>query len=167
MIKYFKTVNNVVTEIERAENGCWISVISPDENEIKYITEEFELDAGFVRSSLDEEESSRIENEEEQTLIIVDYAITEKDDHNALLYSTMPMGIILTDNNVFTISLKENVVLSEISSGIIKNVQTNLKTRFILHILLRIASKYLQYLKQIDKISHFTERQLHKSMKNK
>lgn len=167
MIKYFKTIDNVITEIKKPEHGCWVSVIAPDENEIKSIIEEFELDAGFVKSSLDEEESSRIETEEDQTLIIVDYAITETDEHNALLYSTMPMGIILTAHNVFTISLKENIVLSELSSGIIKNIQTHLKTRFVLHILLRIASKFLQFLKQIDKISHFTERQLHKSMKNK
>ncbi len=167
MIKYFKTIDNVITQIEKPEHGCWVSVIAPDENEIKNITQEFELDAGFVKSSLDEEESSRIETEEDQTLIIVDYAITETDEHNALLYSTMPMGIILTAHNVFTISLKENIVLSELSSGIIKNIQTHLKTRFVLHILLRIASKFLQFLKQIDKISYFTERQLHKSMKNK
>ena len=167
MIKYFKTIDNVITEIKKPEHGCWVSVIAPDENEIKNITQEFELDAGFVKSSLDEEESSRIETEEDQTLIIVDYAITETDEHNALLYSTMPMGIILTAHNVFTISLKENIVLSELSSGIIKNIQTHLKTRFVLHILLRIASKFLQFLKQIDKISYFTERQLHKSMKNK
>ena len=167
MIKYFKTIDTVITQIEKPEHGCWVSVIAPDENEIKNITQEFELDAGFVKSSLDEEESSRIETEEDQTLIIVDYAITETDEHNALLYSTMPMGIILTAHNVFTISLKENIVLSELSSGIIKNIQTHLKTRFVLHILLRIASKFLQFLKQIDKISYFTERQLHKSMKNK
>lgn len=167
VVKYFKTENNAVTEITTAEKGCWISVIAPDENEINTIINDFGLDAGFVRSSLDEEESSRIENEDEQTLIIVDYAVTETDEHKALLYSTMPMGIIITKDNVFTICLKENIVLSEMSSGIIKNVQTNLKTRFVLTLLLRIASKYLQFLKQIDKISHFTEMQLHKSMKNK
>ena len=144
MIKYFKTIDNVITEINKPEHGCWVSVIAPDENEIKNIIEEFGLDAGFVKSSLDEEESSRIETEEDQTLIIVDYAITETDEHNALLYSTMPMGIILTAHNVFTISLKENIVLSELSSGIIKNIQTHLKTRFVLHILLRIASKFLR-----------------------
>ena len=33
--------------------------------------------------------------------------------------------------------------------------------------LLRIAGKYLLYLKQIDKLSNYVEQQLHKSMKNK
>lgn len=167
MIKFFKTVNNAVTQIDSAENGCWISVIAPNEAEIKSVIDNFGLDAGFVRSALDEEESSRIENEETQTLIIVDYAVAETDAQNALLYSTMPMGIILTQNNVVTISLKENIILSEMASGVIRNVQTHLKTRFVLMILLRIATKFLQYLKQIDKITYFMEKELHKSMKNK
>lgn len=169
MIKFYKTVDNAVTEIPAAENGCWISVIAPDEEEIRGVIEEFQLDAGFVRSALDEEESSRIETEDNQTLIIVDYAVAEKDAQiqNAMLYSTMPMGIILTQNHVVTVSLKENIILTEMASGVIRNVQTHLKTRFVLMLLLRIATKYLQYLKQIDKISYFTEKQLHRSMKNK
>lgn len=168
MIKYYKTVAGTVTELLQPEAGCWISVTAPDENEIRLLTESFELDAGFVRSSLDEEESSRIETEEDQTLIIVDYAVSEKDEaQNAMLYSTLPMGIILTDDHVVTISLKENTILSEMAGGVIRNVQTHLKTRFVLMILLRIATKFLQNLKQIDKISNFTEKQLHRSMKNK
>lgn len=167
MIEFYKTINNTITTIDHVEDGCWISVIAPDEKEIKRLTDEFGFDSGFVKSALDEEESSRIENEGDQTLLIVDYAVSETDENNALLYSTIPMGIILTSTNVITISLKENIVLNEFKSGVIKNVQTHLKTRFILHILLRIATKYLQYLKQIDKISYLTERKLHKSMKNK
>ncbi|MCX7657993.1 MAG: magnesium transporter CorA family protein [Oscillospiraceae bacterium] len=167
MVKFYKTVNGTVTEIENAENGCWISVIAPTEEEIRYIIEAYGLDAGFVRSSLDEEESSRIEAEEDQTLIIVDYAVTETDTQNAILYSTLPMGIILTQTNVVTISSRENIVLSEMSGGVVKNLQTHLKTRFLLMILLRIAAKYLQYLKQIDKITSFLEKHIHKSMKNK
>ena len=48
----------------------------------------------------------------------------------------------------------------------LKGVMTNLKTHFVLHIMLRMATKYLQYLKQIDKISDHVERELRKSMKN-
>ena len=48
-----------------------------------------------------------------------------------------------------------------------RNIQTNLKTRFLLMILFRIAVRFLQYLKQIDRISSLTEKQLRKMMKNK
>ena len=42
-----------------------------------------------------------------------------------------------------------------------------MRTHFLLSILLRIATRFLQYLKQIDKISYTTENLLHKTMRNK
>ena len=169
MIKYYKTIDNVVMEINTPEPGCWISVIEPNAEEIKYIIDEFNLDEGFVRSSLDEEESSRIEVEDNQTLIIVDYPVKSEghsDGVKAANYYTMPMGIIFTNTNVITISLKENETLNDLKSGIIKGMNTNHKTKFVLQMLLRISYRYLQYLKQIDKISSATEQKLYKSMKN-
>lgn len=167
MIKYYKTVDNRVTELDEIENGCWVSCVSPDSEEIELLTGSYGLDAGFVKSSLDEEESSRIENEEDQTLVIVDYAVAEADSTNSVQYYTMPMGIVLTKTNVFTISLKDNVILEEMRNGTVRNVQTHLKTQFVLTVLLRISSKYLQYLKNIDKLSSLVEKQLHRSLRNK
>ena len=166
MIKFYKTINNMVEEIDKAEQGCWISVISPTDDELNELVHNYGLDYGFVCSSLDEEESSRIEQEDDQTLIIVDYAVAETDSQNAMLYSTIPMGIILTKDYVVTVSLRDNIILSEMASGVIKNLYTNMKTRFVLMILLRIAVKFLQYLKQIDKISLSLEKHLRRSMRN-
>mgnify|MGYP004671435285 FL=1 len=168
MIKYYKTVDNKVIEIEKAETGCWIRVISPSEEEVEYLVETYGFDRGFVKSALDEEESSRVEIEEEQTLIIVDYAISQKEETgDAIIYSTMPLSIIVTKNYVVTVSLMDNVILHEMANGTVKNVQTSLKTRFILLILLRIAAKFLLFLKAIDKMSSQSEKKLSKSMKNK
>ncbi len=168
MIKYYKTIDNRVTEIEKAETGCWISVIAPTEEEVDYLVDFYKLDRGFVKSALDDEESSRIENEEEQTLIIVDYAISQKEETgDSIIYSTMPLSIIVTKTCVVTVSLKKNVILEEMADGTIKNVQTSLKTRFILLLLLRIAAKFLVFLKAIDKLSSISEKKLNKSMKNK
>jgi magnesium transporter len=114
---------------------------------------------------MDEEESSHIDSEDENTLVILDIPVLEKTGKN-ITYTTTPLGIILTQKNVITVSTKENPILNEFANDLVKGVQTNLKTRFILHLMLRIASKYLQYLKQIDKISNFIEKELRKSMKN-
>ncbi len=166
MITFMKTENNRLVQLSAIEDGCWVNVVSPDEKEITYLVETLKLDNGFVRSSLDEEETSRIEAEDDQTLIIVDVPVAEKQSENTILYTTMPIGIIIADKMIYTISLKENAVLSEFAGNMVKNVQTHLRTRFLLTLLLRIATRYLQYLKQIDKISHLMEQQLHKSMKN-
>ena len=167
MITFFKTENNRLEQLDTIAEGCWVNVVSPDEKEILYLVDTLKLDNGFVRSSLDEEETSRIESEDDQTLIIIDVPVAEKQSENTILYTTMPIGIIIADKVIYTISLKENAVLSEFAGNMVKNVQTHLRTRFLLTLLLRIATRYLQYLKQIDKISHLMEQQLHKSMKNK
>ena len=78
MIHFYKTINGKLTALEAAEPGCWISVYEPTADEIKSLTADYGLDVGFVRSSLDEEESSRVEREDGQTLIIVDTAVAEK-----------------------------------------------------------------------------------------
>ncbi len=167
MLNFYKTVENKICRIDSLENGCWVNVVNPTEAEIQYLVEDLKLDTGFVRSSLDEEESSRIESEDDQTLLIIDTPKATTESQNTILYTTMPLGIIITDTFLVTISLSECSVLKEVADGMVKNVQTHLKTRFIFSILLRIATRYLQYLKQIDKISNMVEEQLHKSMRNK
>lgn len=180
MLKFYKTEGNAITEINALEAGCWVSAIAPTESEISMLETELGVDRDFIRSALDEEESSRIENEEKQTLIVLDYPVAEKPepsedgkntkrakDDDTITYYTMPMSIILTESNVITVSLKENSIVEDFANNVVKNVKTQFKTRFIFAILLRIAGKYLQYLKQIDKISNYVEVQLHKSMKNK
>lgn len=166
MMNYLITEEGVLSAIPEIAPGCWIHVMSPTEEEIEYLISEFGLDAGFVRSALDEEETSRIEVEENQTLVIVDAPITQMED-TGLVYSTAPLGIILTDDNIFTISLRENSVLKDFADGQVRGVDTRLRKRFVLQILLRVASRFHQYLRQIDKITNYIERQLHKSLQNK
>lgn len=169
MLKFYKTVNNSIVEIEQAEPGCWISAVSPTETEISTLQNDFNIERDFIRSALDEEESSRIESDDGMTLIVLDYPVAEKvsDEDDVISYYTMPMSIILTECNVITVSLKENSIIDDFSKGVVKGIQTQYKTRFIFSLLLRTAGKYLQYLKQIDKLSGYAEAQLQKSMKNK
>ncbi len=169
MVKYYRSIEGKVCELEYREEGCWISVINPTETEISDIEEDLNIDRDYIRAALDEEETSRIESDDGVTLIVVDYPVSEQDNDpdKTLLYSTTPMAIIITDRNVITVSAKENVVIDEIAKGVVKGIHTNLKTRFVFSILLRIAARYLQYLKQIDKISNYVEGKMYLSMKNK
>ncbi len=167
MIHFYQTQDNCVREVATPVPGCWISVIDPTAQEIQQLIETYGLDSGFVRSSLDEEESSRIEREDDQTLIIVDTAMSEIQTEETILFFTMPLGIIITENYVFTITLKENRVLYDMANGMVRGVQTRMKTRFVMQLLLRITAIYLAYLKQIDKTSYVMEQKLSGAMKNK
>ena len=82
MINFYTYVNGKMTLSDEFTEGCWVSVVSPTPQEIKELIEDYGIDSGFVKSSLDEEESSRIEREDDQTLIIIDTPVssTDKDD---------------------------------------------------------------------------------------
>ena len=168
MLNFYKTIDGKVSQIHAVEDGCWVCAICPTETEVRYLVDVLGLEQDFVRAALDEEESSRVESEEEQTLVIVDVPTAERqDEEKTVVYSTMPMAIITNNRFITTVCLRENAVISELSQGLVKNIQTHLRTQFLLNILLRIATRFLQYLKQIDKISYTTENLLHKTMRNK
>ncbi|MCM1132169.1 MAG: magnesium transporter CorA family protein [Ruminococcus flavefaciens] len=167
MITYYNTSESGrLYQTDKASAGSWISVVSPTPQETKLLIDDFGLDSGFVKSALDEEESSRIEREDDQTLIIIDTPVSSMDDSDAKIFYTMPIGIIITDRNVITISLHESQLIDEAVRGSIRNLRPSFKTRFVLQLLLRIAALFLYYLKQIDKLSSVAEQQLHNAMKN-
>lgn len=171
MIAYYRSIEGRLCRIDSAEPGCWISVVNPTETEMSDLEEDMGIERDFVRAALDGDEPSRIETDDGVTLIVVDYPVAEQqDDDNdkTLLYSTVPMSIIVRDDYVITVSAKENAILDEISKCIVvKDIKPHLRTRFVLTVLLRIAARYLQYLRQIDKLSNYIEGTLYKSMQNK
>ena len=166
MINYYKTVNGKTKRIETYEKECWVNCISPSEDEINYLISQFKIEPEFLRASLDEEESSHLDNEDGVTLIIIDSPVVNKSGKN-LTYYTMPLSMIITPENLITISLKENSIIEEFSEGLIKNAHPEQRKRFALQIMLRMAGKYLQYLNQINRITQHVEEELKKSMKNK
>ena len=166
LINYYKNIKGKITEIESYEVGCWINCTAPDDDEIDKLIADFNIDPDFLKSALDEEESSHIDYEDGNTLIVVDIPVARKNE-KSITYHTMPLGIIITESNVITLCLRENVIIGEFAEGVVRNIYPQFKTQFVLYIILRVAMKYLQYLKQIDKISDHAEHELRKSMKNK
>lgn len=166
MINYYKTMDGKITKINNYEKNCWIRCVAPTEDEISYLISNYKIQPEFVRSSLDEEESSHIDHEEDTTLIVIDSPIVNRSGKN-LTYYTNPLSMIITPDNLITISLKENSVMEEFAEGLLKNSYTNQKHHLALQMMLRMAGKYLKYLNQINKITQHVEDELKKTMQNK
>ena len=165
MLTIHKTIAGKMQKLDAIEDGCWINLTYPSEDELNTVAATLAVEPPFLRAALDEEESSRIDTEDGQTLIIIDVPMVEKED--AVVYSTLPMGIITTEKHIITVSLKESSVIRDFQDGLVKFADTGKRTQFILYMLLQVAKRYLQYLKQIDKIYNYMERQLYKSQRNK
>lgn len=166
MIRIFKTEEGMIHQKDEGESGCWIALTNPTATEILEVAEQYEIDPDHLRAPLDEEERSRIEIEDTYSLVLVDIPVIEERNEKDW-YVTIPMGIIMTEHVIVTVCLEDTPVLTAFMDGRVRGFHTYMKTRFILQILYKNASLYLQYLRIIDKKSEVVERTLHKSQKNK
>lgn len=166
MIKIFKTLDGKLNEQSALSEGTWVHLTAPSDSEIQQVISFFNVGEDQLKAALDEEERARIETEDDFTLFLVDVPLKEKEEGSSI-FTTLPLGIILSGENIITICTKEIPLISDFMSGKIKSFYTFKKTRFILQILYKNATYFLQYLKQIDRFSSMIEKELHKSMKNK
>ena len=169
MLKIYSTdlQTNKTTEIEEIKKGCWINLVSPTDAEIKKVCEATKIEDTFIRYPLDYEEQARIDQEDDAVLFVIDVPTIEYDNGNKV-YSTMPLGMIVVRDDYFiTVCLKKSKVIESFEAGVIKNLYTYKKTRFILQILYYNSSHFLNLLKQINKETEIAENVLQKSMKNK
>lgn len=167
MIDIYSTAdNNQLKQLDCVADGAWVHLTDPTEAEVARIALELDIQDDFLRAALDEEETARLDYEGGVTLIIVDIPIVVPQG-GSFLYETVPLGIIMTEKNIVTVCLEETTVVEDFWKKRVKSFDTCKRTRFVLQLLHKNASKYLQYLRQIYKVSSQIETALHKSMKNR
>jgi magnesium transporter len=168
MLEIFKsTETKVLEKVDVISKGCWVNMYSPTQDEINKVSIEAQVDVDIIKDALDDEERPRIERDDGRVYIIVDFPYIVQDENGFSGYETIPIGIILTDDCIITVSLKDTPILEEFRKNRVKEFFTFKKTRFALQILFVISSYYLRYLKQINKKTNEIEHVVHQSLKNK
>ncbi|MEH7299318.1 magnesium transporter CorA family protein [Neobacillus drentensis] len=168
MLEIFKsTETKVLEKVDVISKGCWVNMYAPTAEEINRVSSDAQVDVDILKDALDDEERPRIERDDGRVYIIVDFPYIVKDETGYEGYETIPIGIILTDECIITVSLKDTPILEEFKRNRVKEFFTFKKTRFALQILFVISSYYLRYLKQINKKTNEIERVVHQSLKNK
>ena len=165
MVNRYITENGHLCTAEENTKGVWISVVAPTDAEITALSQEFSLEEDVLRSALDMEERSRLDVDEAYTLIVVNIPYVSKQADREL-YDTLPLSIILTQGCSITVCSQDCPILRQFADGKVRDFNTNMKSRFVLQLLYRIASHYLAYLRSIDRRSGEIEKTLHKSTKN-
>jgi magnesium transporter len=166
MIQFFKSENGTLECRSELCTGSWIHLTDPSKEELAQISKTCGVEIDFLSAALDEEETPRIDKEDEATLILVDIPIVEPEG-TSFLYNTVPLAIIITENNLITVCLEDSVIFEDFYKGRVKGFDCTKKTRFIYQLLFKTSSKFLQYLRQIEKASTQVENALYKSLKNR
>ena len=112
MIRYFYTEHHVTTEVESIRNGAWIELTDPTHEEAQKIASKLKIDIEDLLSAIDPEEKNRIELQEGYTLILVDIPAIEV-RHGQRSYTTIPLGIILTQDEIVTVCSEATPILSQ------------------------------------------------------
>lgn len=166
MIKYYIGKNGSINESRDYQAGCWVEVVMPSAQEIAYLSTTFSVPEHFLTSALDEEERSRIDIEDNCTLLIVDTPVCVSTDTGSE-YSTLPFGLIVSGECVITVCLKDTALSDSVKRGALKITSTKKFRRFVLQLLYQNATLFLSYLRQAEKEGTFAERELKKNTGNK
>ncbi|MBR3326794.1 MAG: magnesium transporter CorA family protein [Atopobiaceae bacterium] len=164
----------VTRRIDSPEAGCWVSVVAPDAEDRRWLQNEMGIEPEFVRASLDDEETSHIDYDDDtgQVLVIVDCPFVEDDreavDQSIVQYDTHPLSLIFLPEQdmLVTVSLKESETVNAFAQGKVRNLNTIHRTRLLLQMLLHISQRYLVCLRSINRQFRENERVLRKTMRN-
>jgi len=175
MIELFKTVGGATSRIDEPERGCWVNVVSPTAEEREYLEKSLGIMPEFVQSSLDDDERSHVDFDDDtgQVLVILDCAFVEDDtelEHPSIVqYDTHPLSMLFLPERdmLVTVSLRENDIVAAFTQGRVRQMNTNQRTRMLLQMLLRISQRYLACLRNIDRQFTANERELRQTMRNR
>ena len=166
MISIYKSTTNGLAQITEFTSGCWVNMIDPTSDDIERMAGQG-IPQDFMTYPLDMDERARSEREDDGKMLILIRIPFFQGLNVDVPYSTLPLGLILTDSMIVTVCRRQNDLTTEFASGKIKNLSTGKRIRFVLRMLLLNANRYLSHLRQINKMTEDSEDRLQQSMQNK
>ncbi|MET0393742.1 MAG: magnesium transporter CorA family protein [Chitinophagaceae bacterium] len=167
MIQYFKNINHQTVEIDKPEDGSWVNVLPPlKQEEFSDLAEKLEIPLDFLTDSLDIDERSRFEKEDNVKLIVIKTP-TENNSFNDsdAYYITIPICIILTHNQILTVNSFENTAIKKFLSTF-QNRQADKKNMMVLKIFEKVVQNFMDHLKEINQRRNTYEQKLYDASKN-
>ncbi|MBL7740069.1 MAG: magnesium transporter CorA family protein [Chitinophagaceae bacterium] len=167
MIQYFKNIEHKTVAIDTPEDGSWVNVLPPlKQEEFSELSRELEIPIDFLTDSLDIDERSRFEKEDNVRLIVIKTP-TENNSFNEsdAYYITIPICIILTHNQIVTVNSFENPAIKKFLNTF-QNRHPDKKNMMVLKIFEKIMQNFMEYLKEINQRRNVIEQKLYVSSQN-
>lgn len=167
MIQYFKNINQQTVEIDRPENGTWVNILPPlKQEEFTELSAELDIPVDFLTDSLDIDERSRFEEDDNVKLIVIKTP-TENNSFNEsdAFYITIPICIILTHNQIVTVNSFENTAIKKFLNTF-QNRHPDKKNMMVLKIFEKIVQNFMEHLKEINHRRNTLEQKLYAANRN-
>jgi magnesium transporter len=167
MLQYFKNINHQTIEITKPEDGSWVNVLPPlKQEEFSELSEKLDIPIDFLTDSLDIDERSRFEEDDNVKLIVIKTP-TENNSFNDsdAYYITIPICIILTHNQIVTVNSFENPAIKKFLNTF-QNRHPDKKNMMVLKVFEKIVQNYMEHLKEINQRRNMLEQKLYSASRN-
>ena len=163
MISILKSKKNSsdLEKCSKIEKNTWINLVKPSEEEIIKVADALKIETNIISQVLVEKELPRVKRLDNATLIVVDVPFM-KDTSIKNKYVTYPLGIIVSNTCITTVSLVEHDFLNSM-----EDINTFEINKLLIEILLKSAQSYLITLESIDEDIVRIENNTYKATDNK
>jgi len=136
------------------------------QEEFSELSEGLEIPIDFLTDSLDIDERSRFEKEDNVRLIVIKTP-TENNSFNEsdAYYITIPICIILTHNQILTVNSFENTAIKKFLNTF-QNRNADKKNMMVLKIFEKVVQNFMEHLKEINQRRNTFEQKLYDSSRN-
>lgn len=165
MMKIYQTSDKRLTRVGEIAEGTWISLTAPSAEEVRQVAATLDIEPADLQAALDPEESARVSLEDGYTVIIVDVPV-QVPDKGVGVYTTIPLGILLTQQTITTVCAVDSQVLQDFAACRVREFSTRKKMRFVYQIMNRAATMYQQELRLIDRRRQEIEKNLSGTMRD-
>ena len=138
MIRYYASENGVLKEVDKSqlEQTIWIDLVAPNPSEAEFMSKEFDIDLQDIADCLDPNERSRVEIADEYDLVVLRSLLPNAADEDRI--DTMPVGIILTSQNVITIRIGATFLGREVTADLKRRPPLHTKEDVFVGVIQRI-----------------------------
>jgi magnesium transporter len=167
VIQYFQNVNHKTVQTEKAEIGSWVNVLPPlKQEEFSELSETLQIPIDFLTDSLDIDERTRFEEEDNVRLIVIKTP-TENNSFNEsdAFYITIPICIILTHNHIVTVNSFDNGAIKKFLNTFQKR-HPDKRNMMVLKIFEKVVTNFMDYLKEVNQRRNLLEQKLYDANRN-
>ncbi len=167
MIQYFKNIAQQTVAVDKPGDGVWVNVLPPlKQEEFSELSSSLNIPIDFLKDSLDIDERSRYEIDDNATLIVIKTP-TENNSFNEsdAFYITIPICIILTPTQIVTVNSFENEAIKKFLNSFQKR-HPDKRNMMVLKIFEKITTNFQDYLKEINQRRNLLEQKLYDSNRN-
>jgi len=165
-IRVYKPFAKKLKQINKLDKGTLITVTDPGQEEIDFLCKELKIPADFFEYSLDMDERARIEEDDNNKLVIVKIPYYDSTDEDEM-YGTIPLGVIFAENTILLVCGMQTDFVSKMIENMQKRYLGSLaKDDFILSALFDTTQLFLLYLKQISNIITIVQKKIQETSRN-